>query len=279
MNMTSQEMILIFLDTQKIIAEYPDDHQRTLRMQASSQRYLENNTSALRRIKGDLQVDVLENTTFQCARESAEPGLRTAVLNFANPREPGGGVLRGAMNREECLCRCSDLYNALAQPYFPKHYYQHHVRHCDDFFPDRLIDSPDVTVIKSDDAMPQVLSEPFYVDVLTCAAPYIHNPLLRTDQELLSIYESRIRNILEAAMVHDVDILILGAFGCGAFHHQPPIMAKAYANMLIRDQYAQYFRKVKFAIKRTGDFCQNLCAFEEAFHGISAEDTKRRFWT
>ena len=134
-------------------------------MQASSQLYLGNDTSELRRIKGDLKVDVLANTTFQCARESAEPGLRTAVLNFANPREPGGGVLRGAMNQEECLCRCSDLYNALAQPYFMKHYYQHHVRHCDDFFPDRLIDSPDVTVIKSDDAMPQVLSEPFYVDV------------------------------------------------------------------------------------------------------------------
>ena len=67
-----------------------------LRMQASSQLYLENDTSALRRIKGDLQVDVLENATFQCARESAEHGLRTAVLNFAKPREPGGGVLRGA---------------------------------------------------------------------------------------------------------------------------------------------------------------------------------------
>ena len=79
-------------------------------------------------------------------------------------------------------------------------------------------------------------------------------------------------------MAHDVDILVLGAFGCGAFHHQPPIMAKAFANMLIRDQYAQYFRKVKFAIKRTGDFCPNFCAFEEAFYGISVEGTKRRFW-
>ena len=40
--MTSQESILIFQDTQKIIAENQDDHQHTLRMQASSQLYLEN---------------------------------------------------------------------------------------------------------------------------------------------------------------------------------------------------------------------------------------------
>lgn len=178
MDITSQELLLIFSGYKENHSVNQDDYQHTLRMQASSQLYLENDTSALHRIKGDLQVEILESTTFQCARESAEPGLRTAVLNFANPREPGGGVLRGAMNQEECLCRCSDLYNALAQPYFLQHYYQHHVRHCDDFFSDRLIDAPNVTVIKSDDAMPQVLSKPFYVDVLTCAAPYIHNPLL-----------------------------------------------------------------------------------------------------
>lgn len=276
--MTSQELITIFNDTQKIITETPNLQQHTLRMQASSQLYLENYTSSLRQIKGDLKVDVLENTTFQCARESSEPGLRIAVLNFANPREPGGGVLRGAMTQEECLCRCSDLYNALAQPYFLRHYYQYHCRNCDNFFSDRLIYSPNVTVIKSDDTIPQVLSEPFFVDVITCAAPYINNQLLRTDQELLSIYESRIKNILEVAMSNDVDILILGAFGCGEFHNNPSIMAKAFSNMLIRDEYARYFKKVKFAIRRTGDFCQNLCSFEEAFYGISVEGNKRRFW-
>ncbi len=276
--MSPQELIMIFKDTQKIIAEDPVLQQYTLRTQASSQLYLENYTSPLRTIKGDLKVDVLANTTFQCARESTVSGERTAVLNFANPHEPGGGVLRGAKAQEECLCRCSNLYNALAQPYFQKHYYQYHYQNCDYFFSDRLIYSPNVAVIKSDDTIPQVLPELFFVDVITCAAPYINNDILRTEQELLSIYESRIKNILEVAMSNDVDILILGAFGCGAFHNDPSLMAKAFSNMLIRDEYAQYFKKVKFAIKRTGDFCQNLCSFEEAFYGISVEGNKRRFW-
>lgn len=276
--MTSQDLIAIFKDTQKIISQNPCIKQQTLRTQADSQLYLEGYVSSLRQIKGKIEAEVLENTTFQCARESQSSGMKIAVLNFANPHQPGGGVLRGAMAQEECLCRCSNLYNALAQPYFLKHYYQYHYQECDYFFTDRLIYSPNVTVLKSDDRVPQILNEPFLVDVITCAAPYINGKILRTDQELLSIYESRIRNILEVAMANDVDILILGAFGCGAFHNNPSIMARAFANLLIRDKYAQYFQKIKFAIKRTGDFCENLCSFEEAFYGISVEGNKRRFW-
>ena len=34
--------------------------------------------------------------------------------------------------------------------------------------------SPGVTVFKSDDVLPVPLAEPFRVDVLTCAVPYVH---------------------------------------------------------------------------------------------------------
>lgn len=54
--------------------------------------------------------------------------------------------------------------------------------------------------------------------------------------------------------------------------------ATAFHKLLIRDQYAKYFKEVKFAIKRTGEFCENLCAFETVFETISAEGNKRRFW-
>ena len=115
-------------------------------------------------------MEVVENTTFQCARELHARFPKIAVLNFANPYEPGGGVLRGAMAQEECLCRCSDLYNVLAQPYFLKHYYQHHYQNSDHYFSDRLIYSPNIIVLKSDDSIPQILDKPFCADVITCAA-------------------------------------------------------------------------------------------------------------
>lgn len=276
--MTAKELIDIFIDTQEIIKAGPILQKQMLQSQAGSQLYLDGYYSAVRNIKGTGKVEVVEKTTFRCARDLSSKSSKIAVLNFANPHEPGGGVHRGAMAQEECLCRCSDLYNVLAQPYFLKHFYGYHYRNCDYFFSDRVIYSPDVTVLKSDDRIPQLLENPFFVDVITCAAPYMNNHVTKTDEELLTIYKSRIKNILEVAMSKNVDCLILGAFGCGAFHNDPNLMAKAFADVLIHEQYATYFEKVVFAIKRTGEFCQNLCSFEEAFYGLSPEGNKRRFW-
>lgn len=262
--MTSLDLIKIFEDTQNAIFNTPMLLDQMIKSQINSQLFLEGYTSPLRIAKEPNIIEVVENTTFQCARERFQKFSRIAVLNFANPHEPGGGVKRGAMAQEECLCRCSTLYNALAQPYFQKHYYQYHLQKCDSFFSDRLIYSPNITVFKSDDSIPQMLDTPFQVDVITCAAPYISSPVSDPDK-LLNIYKSRIKNILEVAMVKQVDCLILGAFGCGAFHNDPSLMAKAFADLLIGEQYNKYFDKVIFAIKRTGPFCQNLRSFQEAF--------------
>lgn len=270
--MNYKDLIAIFDDTQEIIKSSPSLQQQMLKSQADSQLYLDGYRSVLRNRKGAGKVEIVENTTFQCARDLTSRASKIAVLNFANPHEPGGGVRRGARAQEECLCRCSDLYNVLAQPYFLKHYYEYHYYNCDYLFSDRLIYSPNVTVIKSDHIIPQLLEDPFFVDVITCAAPYLNDYIIKTDEELLDIYKSRIRNILEVAMSKDVDCLILGAFGCGAFRNNPDLMAKSFADLLIHEQYATYFEKVVFAIKRTGLFCQNLCSFEAAFHSISPEE-------
>lgn len=275
--MTANDLIQIFEDTQKTIKDNPLFQQRLLQSQSGSQLYLEEYTSPIRSIRSAGKVEVVASTTFQCARDLHPQFGRIAVLNFANPHEPGGGVLRGAMAQEECLCRCSDLYNVLAQPYFLKHYYHYHYHNCDYFFSDRLIYSPGVTVYKSDDTIPQLLDSPFSVDVITCAAPYLDEFSTTTDEELLDIYKSRIKNILEVAMSTQVDCLILGAFGCGAFHNNPDLMARAFADLLIRDQYAKFFEKVMFAIKRTGRFCQNLRSFEQAFCGTAVAENANGF--
>lgn len=274
--MSPYELIKIFEDTQRIIENDPVFQEQMLKSQCDSQLYLEGYVSPVRSVKGSGNVEVVESTTFQCARNLLQHSSKIAVLNFANPHEPGGGVRRGAMAQEECLCRCSDLYNVLAQPYFLKHYYQYHYCSSDYFFSDRLIYSPNVTVFKSDDRIPQMLEDPFFVDVITCAAPcLLDGYIIKTDEELLDIYKSRIKNILEVAMSKEVDYLILGAFGCGAFRNKPSLMAKAFAELLLEHQYASFFKKVYFAIKRTGRFCPNLWSFEEAFSGSSIQGNRR----
>lgn len=273
--MTSQDLIGIFNDTQNRIRADEALHGRSLRSQAASRLYLDGYVSPIRYVKGTGRVSVCENTTFRCAAEYAQSGLKIAVLNFASPYEPGGGVLRGAMAQEECLCRCSSLYNSLAQPYFQKHYYQYHAHQRSDLFSDRIIYSPLITVIKGDDAHAPLLPKPFVTDVITCAAPYIRRQGQFSERELYAVYVSRIRNILETAMGNGVDALILGAFGCGAFHNPPQLMADAFYQLLIREGYAQRFQKVVFAIKRTGAVCGNLYAFERAFYGKSQEGTNK----
>lgn len=276
--MTPYELIRIFDDTQTRIQNDPALQQQMLKSQCGSQLYLEAYESPVRKVKSHGNVNVIESTTVQCARDLFRPSAKIAVLNFANPHEPGGGVRRGAMAQEECLCRCSDLYNILAQPYFQKHYYEYHYVHSDNFFSDRLIYAPGVTFFKTDDPVPQLLENPFLVDVITCAAPYLSGYPGKTQEELLEIYTSRIRNILEVAMANDVDDLILGAFGCGAFRNNPELMAKAFSQLLIHEGYACFFEKVVFAIKKTGMICQNLRAFQRELCPAVSEKNRYRFW-
>lgn len=273
--MSFYDMIKVFKDTQRYIKSNPDLHKQMTESRKNSELFRKGYISPVRKKKGTGEIEIVESTTFQCARELKPQFSEIAVLNFANPFEPGGGVRRGAMAQEECLCRCSDLYNALAQPYFIKNYYLYHLVRVTYNFSDRLIYSPDITVIKSDDRIPQLLDTPFFVDVITCAAPCLRILDMRSDEKLMKLYKSRIKNILEVAMSKDVDCIVLGAFGCGAFRNNPNLMAKAFAAVLIDEGYAEYFKKVVFAIKRTGDFCKNLYAFENAFYGTSSEKNKR----
>lgn len=266
--MTPHQLIEIFEDTQHMIQTNPTLHAQMQISQRSSMLFPNGYKSPIRVRRGSGRIHVDEVTTFQCAREVSPFFSCTAVLNFANPHEPGGGVRRGAMAQEECLCRCSDLYNVLAQPHFLEQYYRYH-HQCDNFFSDRLIYSPGITVCKSDDPVPQPLNPPFPVDVITCAAPYLFGYVNMPAEKLMAIYKSRIRNILEAAMSQKVDCLILGAFGCGAFHNDPNLMARAFKAVLVAERYAEYFEEVIFAIKASGQSARNLQVFREVFQNTS----------
>ena len=83
--------------------------------------------------------------------------------------------------------------------------------------------------------------------------------------DLQYLFEKRIRNILEVAIDNEVDVLILGAFGCGAFHNPPDIVADAFREVLLTDRYRKSFEQIVFAVKRTNIVCPNIEAFEKNF--------------
>lgn len=221
-------------------------------------------------------IIVESGTTLATARKYLHIG-KTAVLNFANPENPGGGVQYGAMAQEECLCRSSNLYPCLCDASVFNDYYEYHRNLKNTFYSDRLIYTKDITVFKDDNDIPQILPERmwFTVDVITCAAPYIAKRKYTNSTALLLLFKSRIRNIFEAARDNKADVIILGAFGCGAFKNPPLIVAEAFRQVICEQDYFKCFRKIVFAIKPTGEHCPNLNAFTGQFDMYSPDAKER----
>lgn len=264
-----ERLIEIFEDTQAMIENDPQLRQATLRMQTDTWMYPEGFRADERpELHPDAPVTVEANTTFRAAEKYRAEG-KVAVLNFANPHEPGGGVLRGATAQEECLCRSSNLYRSLNMPHLMQNYYYWHRNYTDAMFSDRVIYSPGVTVFKSDHLYPMLLEEPFQVDVITCAAPYRPELSKRAvETELEDVLYRRIRNILEVAIANGAEVLVLGAFGCGAFRNPRRMMAKQFGRLLLDEGYRGYFRRTVFAIKPSKAYCPNLKAFREVFEEV-----------
>lgn len=229
------------------------------------------------------EISVMEGSSLAAARENLPLG-KVAVLNFANPHYPGGGVAQGTMGQEECLCLSSALYPCLNGDGVFEEFYLHHRTKTDYDFSDRLIYSPGVTVFKDDSPVPRLMEEAdwFRVDVITCAAPYLAKRRYVNQTVLRNLFKSRIRNILEAAIENEIEVLILGAFGCGSFGNPPELVASAFREVLSQRRYSTAFAKVVFAVRSSvgGDpytVCPNIAAFQQAFCGESTELQKLRY--
>ncbi|MBO6268533.1 MAG: TIGR02452 family protein [Clostridium sp.] len=223
------------------------------------------------------QVRVTKERTFQAAVKLHEefPEKRICVLNFASATRPGGGVKFGSGAQEESLCRCSTLFPTLDRRWLWQCYYDVNrvmkdVRHTD-----ACIYSPKVLICKTDEAVPRRLSpeEFVQVDVLSCAAPNLRNeagngmnpetgkPVRMEPDELYALHLKRAKHILHVAAANEADILVLGAFGCGAFMNDPHYVAAAYRDAL--EEYRAYFDVVEFAIYCRGSETENYRAFAE----------------
>lgn len=227
------------------------------------------------------EIIVKEGTSFAIAKEYIKFG-KTAVLNFANPHNAGGGVKNGAMAQEECLCRSSNLYPCLLTIEAQEQYYNYNKNNTDYFFSDRIIYSENITVFKNDNDIPVLMPEEdwFCVSIITCAAPYIAEAKYTNEIVLKELLKKRIKNIFEAALDNDIKILVLGAFGCGAFKNPPEVVAAAFHETIDENGYKKWFNKIIFAIKSTMNnienntsykACPNITAFESEFYGISKE--------
>ena len=143
---------------------------------------------------------------------------------------------------------------------------------------DDIIYTPDITVFKSDTDFPEMLPEEewYNVDVLTCAAPNlrdqdIYDPYSKhtggtgglSAEELRRLIEKRVRRIFEVAAYEKNEVLILGAFGCGAFRNPPEMVAEVFRK--VTAEYRQRFEVIEFAVYCSSYETANYDAFAAAF--------------
>ena len=228
------------------------------------------------------KIIVSKKRSLEAAEKYAKEGKKVCVLNFASAKTPGGGVVNGASAQEECICRCSTLYPCLNTEMMWNLFYQPHRDKSNALHNNDCIYTPDICVFKSDIDFPELLSEKSWwnVNIITCAAPKFrerhedfvlfgdkHYPekLMLSDLELL--LTERIRRIFEVAASNGNDVLVLGAFGCGAFKNPPEIVAKVFNTVM--QEYICCFDEIEFAVFHTENevenynaFCKEICTYQ-----------------
>ena len=273
-----EDLIEVFEDTQKFYNENETLKKSIAESINGTKIYFEGESPSVgEKNFPETKISVGKYRTFETAQYYAKkfPDAKIAVLNFASATNPGGGVVHGSRAQEESLCRCSTLYPVLATDELWKKYYSFHRENNDVRYTDACIYTPNIFVIKSDENLPKRLPQEKWisVDVLTCAAPNLHknpnnkyNPgeaksMRITDKELLEIHKKRGKHILSVAAHHKTEILILGAFGCGAFKNNPEVVAKAYAEII--PEFDGFFQEIAFAIYCPPGKKENFLAFDK----------------
>lgn len=205
-------------------------------------------------VKGITEYIVSGKRSFEAARTYA--GRKVAVLNYANNHSIGGAPFYAGA-QEESLCRCSTLLpclEAMEGPFYQKHIDMFSAGEMDYMGNDDLIYTPDVIVFKSDERTmpvhPEMLgeSEWYKVNVITCAAPQLISPQDRPD-DYESVIAGRIKKILDVAAKEGNEVIILGAWGCGAFRNPVEIVARTFVEQL--RNYS--FKVVEFALATTDE--------------------------
>lgn len=207
----------------------------------------------------DTVVEVVDRDCLAVAKELLEEQLgRVAVLNMANRQTPGGGVYGGSGAQEEYCFRCSDYFRSLYQ--YSPFGAMYGVSPVEEQYPmDRDFGgcySPNVTIFRGleEEGYP-FLETPWKMNFIAVAA--LNRPETVTTPEgdrhlirsLVEPAKRKIRTIFNIAIENGVEVLVLGAMGCGAFRNPPEHIAALFKEILDEPPYKGRFAKIVFAIK------------------------------
>ena len=183
-------------------------------------------------------LTIANETTLRAAKQMVGDGEKPLVLNMANGVSPGGGFLTGGRAQEEVLCRSSALHATLDGDLM----YSAHRNRSDYESSEWMILSPLVPVFRTDAGEP--LDQPWLCDFITSAAPFAPRVGQPRSSQLMT---RRISRLLQVAAAYNYEVLVLGAWGCGAFRNDPETTAASFREAL-NGPFEGCFRNVHFAI-------------------------------
>lgn len=251
-------------------------HSRTLRMVEHTKLYQENFVSEYEPVRAG-KVRCEENMMVIVAKAYAEEGKHVAVLNSGNPIEPNGQIFKGSDTEEEKICRVSNLYEALISENTSEYYilnkeiFEKNQFNSMFLGTDRVVYSPSVMIMKDyvgyhpswGMATEEYRKMPYFIDVLTCSAPFFSGlGYILPDGDLEYLLKRRIRNIFEVAIENEVETFIIGAFGCGDFHNPASTVARAFKGVLSEKRYERAFDDVIFVVESKGENRSDIESFK-----------------
>lgn len=84
-----------------------------------------------------------------------------------------------------------------------------------------------------------------------------------SQDELQKLHEKRLRRVADIAAENGAEVLILGAFGCGAFRNPPEIVAQAMKTVV--EKYRYCFKSIEMAVYCSPRDDTNYRVFAEMF--------------
>lgn len=238
-------------------------------------------------VMGRIGVDCVNMDSFSLAVErcrecsyllKGKGENRILVLNLANPVNPGGGVRRGAKAQEEDLCRRSSLLLSLEGREAWAYYSYNRNLHTY-MGSDGIIITPDVEILKDENG--NLLEDSVIVSVMTCAAPMVRRGLEgMSDEEYREMVYKRITGMLKTAAYLGYKVLVLGAFGCGAFGNDARVVSDLFYKAIKEFDYdgmsaVDFFRRIDFAVLDHSPDQYNFRQFFRNFsHFYREEDEK-----
>lgn len=220
--------------------------------------------------KDDTIITVVNTDSINAGKSLVDEGYRPIVLNFASRHNAGGGVLTGSKAQEESLFRRTNLFLS---------YYQFTVNADMYGIPENRrqyplnknyggVYTPYATVFRgSDQEGNPFLDEPFKLSFVGVAA--INKPRIvdgKIASDLIEATKNKMRTILRIGIAHGHDAIVLGAFGCGAFHNPPNHIAELFKEVINEPELKNKYRKIVFAILEDGNSKNgNLQPFKDVF--------------